>query len=332
MKSLVQPESKQLRCIPQVYFIGYPKSGTTQLYKMIIHHPDIKGGRLKEPHWWTKSKHPLTYPGNVADILTYLQMFRFTYSFIEKHNNTVLIEGSQSTVWDTLAIRNFCFLPQLFANMLPGAKFIVLLREPAERLFSDFKYFLKQRWEKRSLDMPDVLKASIADVFHEKVKRQLEEMEECLRVNSLDVCTHHDLELNAEECVGEACFIDDYLIHTLNLTDTSIPKGHIRLGVSLYHVHIRRWLREIPRERFLFLRTDELASSPLDLLKEVWHFLGVREQSEKELKGVLHSRYNSNPVGNNTSMNKETHDLLKRFFQPHNNALAQLLHDSRFHW
>ena len=107
----------------------------------------------------------------------------------------------------------------------------------------------------------------------------------------------------------------------------------MRLGVSLYHVHIKRWLREFPQEQFLFLRTDDLAINPVGVLKKVWDFLGVVEQKEDDIGDLLHNHINkSNASSRNNTMDANTETMLRKFFQPHNDALAELLGDDGFRW
>ena len=41
------------------YFQGFPKCGTTDLYKRLLKHPSLLGGYMKEPHYLTRSMHVL---------------------------------------------------------------------------------------------------------------------------------------------------------------------------------------------------------------------------------------------------------------------------------
>lgn len=315
MRLVFEVTKKSLICMPKVFFMGFPRSGSTQLYKMLMLHPGLEGGEIKETHWWTKSERQFQkFPHNVLGIVHYLSNFRHAFSYIEENPDTLLIDGSQSTIWDTRKLRNLCFLPELFSKVLPGSKYIVLMRDPVERMYSDFKYLCEESWRKKHLmEVPKDFEAFGSSIFHEKAVAEITALTKCLesRDSSLEQCAHDRL---------------------VGFGDTLC--GRVRLGVNLYHVHIRRWLREIPREQFLFLRTDELASSPLQLLKEVWHFLKVREQSEEELSDILHEHLHQSHAAKakNAGMKEETQRMLRTFFQPHNQALADLLNDDRFKW
>lgn len=305
--------NKSLVCLPKVYFIGFPRSGSTQLYNMLIRHPHITGGLNKEPHWWTKKiNFTSTYPHNVLNVYQYLAY----YQQAVRHKETLLMDASQSTIWYTLISGNPCLLPQLIPALVPGAKFIVLMRDPTERLYSDFKYLCEEKWRRSGggvLNESKQFRANGTKIFHQKVQEEMREMENCLKTSSLEECTHHR-ERHSQQ--------------------GSLSCGRVRLGVSIYHVHIKRWLREVPRKQFLFLSTDHLASKPLQVLREVWHFLGVAEQGVAELGGVLHEHLHSSHVqeSGRTGMEEDTEQMLRRFFKPHNDALAQLLDTDRFRW
>jgi len=45
--------TKSLVCIPKVFFIGFPRRTSTQLYQTLTRHPQLIGGANKEPGWWT---------------------------------------------------------------------------------------------------------------------------------------------------------------------------------------------------------------------------------------------------------------------------------------
>ena len=44
--------NRELRCLPYFYLIGAPKSGSTDLYNMVLTHPDFRPFK-KEYHWLT---------------------------------------------------------------------------------------------------------------------------------------------------------------------------------------------------------------------------------------------------------------------------------------
>ena len=336
---------KSLVCIPMVHFIGFPRSGSTQLYKMLTSHPDLRGGTNKEPHWWSRYLFSSKFPRNILAVIRYLSHFSEASEQIAASNNTeqLLIDGSQSTVWDARTSCNFCAVPHLITSIVPNAKFIVLMRNPVDRLFSDFRYLcqeaLRVKLKGRGSNRTEIEREQMlnedpafnvsADVFHEVVQHEIDSFHSCLgdSKNSLDTCTH----LSTITTMPRKS-------HTPTSQLISSECSRVRLGISLYHVHLRRWLKVVPKERLLFLRTEDMSADPYSLLERVWKFLIVKDQSKAELTDILYRHLHSSLLGqglNPTSvegvrMHKETRNLLETFFQPHNTALSQLLGGSGF--
>ena len=45
---------QKLRCLPYFFIVGFPKSGTTDVWFRLINHPDIAGNHEKEPNFFRK--------------------------------------------------------------------------------------------------------------------------------------------------------------------------------------------------------------------------------------------------------------------------------------
>ncbi len=302
-----------LYCIPKVYFIGFPKSGSTQLYKMLMEHPQLVGGLNKEPHWWTRFHFVAKFPNNLLAILRYLIHYGEAAEYIHTHPQALAIDGSQSTIWDTRSFTNLCMLPTVLSGVVPSAKYIVIMREPTSRLYSDFAYLCEEYWEHHNLkNVPRSYLRHAPDMFDEAVDAEINGFEHCLETSPLEVCTHYAL-YGKESTTG--C-------------------GRVRLGISLYYSHIIRWFRTVPKDQFLFLRTEDLANNPYALLQAVWGFLGLPEQSATDLKDVLFEHYNTNQVSHRKSvqMLEKTKQKLREFFRPFNEELARLLNSEKFMW
>ena len=310
---------QHLVCLPKIFLIGFPKSGSTQLYQMLVKHKDVVPGIRKELHWWSRFPFNARFPHNILAVLKYLLYFSSASKFISTHPQALAIDGSQSTVWDTRVLENPCIMPSLLSSVVPNAKYVVIMREPAERLYSDFLHLCRVRL--RTADPTAAINkselvADIPKVFHKAVLLQLKEFRTCLQKYPLEVCT--ELALN-----GSA-----------NLTGATGEVHLLRVGVSLYYVHVAKWLRVVSRERMLFLRTEDLEKCPYSLLQKVWKFLQVSMQSPYELSDVLFGHANSNrdTVTNGIQMLPETRNILRDFFKPFNIQLARLLGDRRFLW
>ncbi len=308
--------TNMLYCIPKVFLAGFPKSGSTSIYDLIVHHPLVVGAERKEPHWWTRFPYVNKFPTNVIAFLKYMAQYRVASRYIKGHPNALAIDGSQSTIWDTRRSPNLCDIPKLISSLVPNGKYIVIMREPAARLYSDFRYQCTKSWLKNHKTVPQAFFESAPAIFYKAALDKVEKFERCLKNSTINLCTHYALSSSGlSTAFGPGC-------------------GQARIGISLYQVHIARWLRIIPREQFLFLRTEDFANDPYAVMKEIWSFLGLEMLSEESLNDALYTHSNVNPLSNTSAaeMRPETQAMLQTFFQPFNQKLVELLGDDRFLW
>lgn len=311
MRGVFGSPGNSLVCIPKVYFIGFPRSGSTQLYKMLIKHPLISGGFNKEPHWWTRFNFDGRFPYNILAVIRYLSHFYKAAQEILEHPDRLLIDGSQSTIWDTRIIKNWCVVPQLITSMVPEAKFIVLMRNPVQRLLSDAKYLFEEHWHKNG-SIPNTYLRNATHVFLKNARTEIDKYDKCLIFNSQETCTYYALEGNKKGDISKC--------------------GRVRLGISLYHVHIRQWLNVVPRKQFLFLRTDDLERDPFETLQKVWSFLEVPQQSREDMKDILYEHLHGSQHKTTSDDYDRRFEFLTKFFQWHNDQLADILDDDKFSW
>lgn len=54
----------------------------------------------------------------------------------------------------------------------------------------------------------------------------------------------------------------------------TVNEAYRPLSISMYHVHLHRWLEVFPREQLLVVNGDRLIEDPLSQLKRIEAFLG----------------------------------------------------------
>jgi hypothetical protein len=108
--------------LPNLYVPGAGKSGTSTLHELLNAHPEVCMSKIKEPHYWTNQDF-----NEVKDTL----FSRYETLFEDK--NCVYF-GESSTGY-------FCF-PEFVERMKPyypeSPKFILLLRNPVDRIYSHY--------------------------------------------------------------------------------------------------------------------------------------------------------------------------------------------------
>lgn len=115
--------------VPNLIIPGFPKSGTSSLHAMLLQHPDI-GGFKKEPHTYSSDY-------NYRSRMGY---FRRHYSMIQEK---YLIDASTTYMISEAAIERI-----LKDN--PNAKFIVVARDPIDRIVSHYNWLSSKRFINKS--------------------------------------------------------------------------------------------------------------------------------------------------------------------------------------
>jgi hypothetical protein len=153
--------------LPNFFIVGAPKAGTTSLYHYLDQHPEVYMSTIKEPNFFAAEireenfdpklrrgiardtrglrkflSGPMRekrFGGIVADWEDYLHLFS------NANNESVLGEASVCYLWSPTA-------PERIAGRIPDAKILVMLRDPAERAFSQYLHGLGMgaiRWSFR---------------------------------------------------------------------------------------------------------------------------------------------------------------------------------------
>lgn len=100
-----------------------------------------------------------------------------------------------------------------------------------------------------------------------------------------------------------------------------IQSDYLRL--SLYVYWLKEWLQVFPREQILILQSEHLYENPAAVTQQVFDFL---ELPECNISSFIHTN-----KGEYVSLDDSLRERLKRYFQPHNQRLEELL-DMKFNW
>jgi len=112
---------------PNLFIAGAPRCGTSSLHAWLQSIPGIHMSRIKEPNFFSRQviadDSPLVKP--IRDEREYLRLFE------NAGNARIRGEASPNYLEDPGA-------PELIEHMAPGAKIVVSLRDPVERLHSTY--------------------------------------------------------------------------------------------------------------------------------------------------------------------------------------------------
>ena len=261
LRQLKAPGERHLYYLPTFFVPAFPKCATTALYYMIIQHPLIAKNRCKENWFWNsfineegtdieKRIHPLWYFYRLSQSIHYIE------------SNPLSISLDASPVYAGSFTDNFCMLPTLLKRVLPEAKYILILRNPSKRFFSH--YWFQQGGLPRKRGIVKLTQyvhtPKAVEDFHNRTVDAIMQFQSCIDGrNSVLYCVINERR----------------------------SKLSIFLYWGLYYYHIVPWLKIIPHERFLFLRTEDLAKDQSLTLSKVWHFLHLDDfQAETSFTNV----------------------------------------------
>ncbi|KAK5617244.1 Carbohydrate sulfotransferase 15 [Crenichthys baileyi] len=216
----------------------------------------------------------------------------------------IIGEASASTMWDNNAWVYFydnttegepLFLIQDFIHAVqPEARFIVMLRDPVERLYSDYLYF-------------GIANKSAED-FHEKVSESLQLFEGCLMEYTMRSCVYNTTVNNAMPVRLQVGLYIVYLIDWL----TVFSKEQILVLRLEDHASNRKYTMH---KVFDFLNLGPL-SKEIESQITRSPASNTRRPADKNLGPML-------PI---------TKEILQDFYKPFNEKLAKVLRNESFLW
>ena len=250
--SLNYSAKPEVFCVPKVYIGGFPKCGTTTLYNLMILHPDIEQPFDKEGQFWREFVLAPNQTYRDLEVLLYLYHFKSATSRIKssfQRHPKLTVDASASTTfasakrWVNVEM-DMCMIPVILSKALPHTKLIFIVRNPTDRLWSDYWYFCsRNKWMDKSgnVVVPDSMLAKSSEVFHNHSTSVIQEFLDCVRRG-----------VSEFECTMRA-YSDTGEIYACQKT---------RLGISLYYYHAVRWLSVFRREQLMFVRMEDLTSDP----------------------------------------------------------------------
>ena len=307
--------TKYISCLPYFLIAGFPKCGSTTVHQTLSKLRNIVAPAYKEPHWWGRGiyKHRKKFNTSYS-FLWYTQIFRPIALKMTgpQHQKLITYDGSQSTLWDSSFFvheQDYCAVPALVNLILPNVKFIVVMRNPANRLYSDFTFTCVQEYSSNIRKWPHKLRQGSAKIFHNVSEQRIEFFNNCTKTASVFECS---------------------ILILFNGGSGNIKGCKVRLSIGIYVVHIKKWLQFFPIKNFLFIRMEDLSKHPEDIILSITNFLGI-ERSPEAISEILKQHKNAHPSGVQP-MDSRTLTLLEDFYRPYNEELAHLLNNNSFLW
>jgi hypothetical protein len=180
---------------PNFFIVGATRSGTTSFYEYLQQTSGIFMSAIKEPSFFAPSinrRQPIQNKEN------YLELFS------KAKSDQPIGEASTRYLIDPKSA-------ELIKNTIPNAKIIILLRNPIDRAFSSYLYYLRrENWESFDIILDKSIKSTLnsdyllhlivhGGLYYEQVKRYID----IFGYNSVKILFYEEFIANIEKSFKE---------------------------------------------------------------------------------------------------------------------------------
>ncbi|XP_046365506.2 carbohydrate sulfotransferase 15-like [Haliotis rufescens] len=302
-----------ISCLPYFHLIGSDKCGSTDLFNRITHHPDVETCSCvlgKEATYWSWFRYGIVHKSMRRHHLTfadYINMFRkasvsIKAYAVDDYHPKVVGDGTPMDFWDfrgwTRIPQNrglqepLVLTPHLMRHVYKYMKFLLIFRNPIDRLYSDY-YFMNYGRSPES--------------FHDHVILSVWMMKKCIRENSVRTCMfstkmyHH---------LPTRLHIGCYSVFLKEWLSVFPREDFLILRTEDYKANAWGTLSDV----FKFLSLPPLNVTAMDNLAQ------LKKQHETKSKR------------NALDMKNSTRRILHDFYAEYNKELADILNDDKFLW
>ncbi|XP_067664163.1 carbohydrate sulfotransferase 15-like [Haliotis asinina] len=187
----------RLKCVPYYHILGVSKSGTTDLSYRIRAHEDVLNcndcQHNKEIFYWCRTRYGYTKrmtKGTLCNFSCYQQKFTTAARKIEQkvtetgYHKMITGDASPLDFADFRAWPNIpqnaglekpvVLTPHLMRHVYADPKFIIILRNPTDRLYSEYMMRIGQS----------------AEDFHEAVSQDIQTEKTCMKNHTVEQCMY----------------------------------------------------------------------------------------------------------------------------------------------
>ena len=223
------------KTLPNLIVIGTQKGGTTSMHYYLNQHPQIAMSRVKELNFFIQER-----------------AWEKGLEWYMSHFSSVAdIHGESSPNYTAYPI--FKRVPERIASVVPDAKLIYILRDPVERMISEYLHFYAEGWEDRSLE--DVFAHVDNTHYHYRSQyyMQLEQYLSYFPRTQILILTQENLarqRLQALQGVFRFLGVDDSFDHSIfriSMHRTRFKRRKTPFGIRLRkNLFLQRWLQALP--------------------------------------------------------------------------------------
>lgn len=296
--------SGTLRCLPSFHILGVSKCGTTDVYRRLAAHPHVLPTRNKGPHFWDETHTFEWYLRLYDEASAAVEAAPGTAVFGDASSNTLTFSGVG--VRSTRGPAARATLAAVLAAVTPTARLVAILRNPADRLYSSFYYY-----------MHDAAKfGPTPDGFHAFALQQL--------AAYTAACEGLRVAVTGAAAERRACALKGY-------------GAAEQLTKGIYAAFLPDYLAAFPREALLVVNADVYYANTSSQLGAIVSHLRLAQPDAAAWHRMASGRRSNSrqQAGKGRGagagdMRNDTRALLNAFYAPHNTALAKLLRDGAY--
>ena len=341
-------------CLPKVFVIGYEKCGSTFIFSVIDNLISMSTDNwkqrqiAKEPQFWARFE---AYEPGKIHLPTAGDLGRYVVNYIpgihqvstQNRTDVVMIDGTPNyaTEWPVFTknnsnMSNYCLLPAALPTLLPDSKYVAILRNPIDMVYSNFWWSCA----KNNIPIPNANEGP--DIFHSRITAKIHTFNNCMKNESVaSIASPCPLDESYGSCIKTRMHLLDQCAGKIvsNQFSPEMPKcGESSLYYGMYYVHIRKWLSAVGRENLLVLTLEELNQFPSKVAGDILTFLDLnttiatredlvkRAMKDGDMNTKKQFDYKSKHMRNDTKA------ALESFYHPFNDFLTELLMDKKYTW
>ncbi|CAI5965464.1 unnamed protein product [Closterium sp. NIES-65] len=285
----------EVHCLPYFFIIGATRAGTQDLYRKLTSSiiPGIFPATIPNPQWWDRN--------GARDFAWYVSLFDEAAQHMVNTGGSAVTGEASSTLLTSsgVVLRGHVddrhTVPQLLHLVLPRSKFIVILRNPVDRFFSEF-----------NLAAAVDPSPSVPKDFHKYAQDATARMSACVEKEGAHACVRKLFRDMPDLCGSfYAYFIQDWF-------RSFHPQAFLFLRFEDYMANPRPHIAQT---------LDFLGFPSANVAEEQWAGIVDLERVEQRPEGMAREE-----------LDGVTREYLEAFFAPFNADLVRLLRDEKYSW
>lgn len=294
------------------FVLGAQKAGTTSIYKYMGQHPRIVPPVPKETRCWN-------HRYNSSD--PYCERYFAKSWFRNKHPDYITGDFSPGYIYAQHVI------PRV-KKTYPRARFIVLLRDPIERAFSQYKMNIRNG------------KVAHNTTFESLCLSELEILREVGLLSHWTFPTefYNSQALTESEMLGmyhlasmdSTKFVENFASPSMLESWSKLQanrQGTNNLRAGLYAFQLRGWMEAFSREQFLVVASDGMSRDTDGVMKRIHAHLGLSHVPLNDTKPLNTA---SAKAKQNMEIGDRTREILVKLFRPFDEMIAVVLKDDKW--